>query len=61
MGYKMNYKNIYDKLINKALIRNINDLITESHHIIPRSLGGTDDLNNLVDLTLKEHFVAQQI
>ena len=55
----MNYKNIYDQLINKALSRNINSkLITEKHHIKPRSIGGTNDLNNLVDLTLKEHFVA---
>lgn len=30
----------------------------ESHHIIPRSIGGTDDSENLVFLTAKEHFVA---
>lgn len=27
----------------------------ESHHIIPKSLGGTDDTNNLVWLTANEH------
>jgi hypothetical protein len=32
--------------------------ITEKHHIIPKSLGGTDELNNLVDLTPKAHFIC---
>lgn len=31
---------------------------TEVHHIIPRSLGGTNDANNLVKLTSREHFVC---
>lgn len=31
---------------------------TESHHIIPRCLGGTDDPDNLVDLTCREHFIC---
>jgi hypothetical protein len=31
---------------------------TESHHIIPRSLGGTDDLQNLTNLTAREHFIC---
>lgn len=29
----------------------------ESHHIVPRSLGGTDDFDNRVLLTAKEHFI----
>ena len=31
---------------------------TESHHITPRSLGGSDDLTNLVPLTAREHFIC---
>ena len=31
---------------------------TESHHIIPKSLGGTDAKQNLVKLTAREHFIA---
>lgn len=27
----------------------------EVHHIIPRSMGGSNDMNNLVRLTVKEH------
>ena len=31
---------------------------TEKHHIIPRSLGGSNDLTNLVKLSAREHFVC---
>lgn len=30
----------------------------ERHHIIPKSLGGNDSIDNLVNLTAKEHFVC---
>jgi hypothetical protein len=32
--------------------------ITERHHIIPKSLGGTDDEENLVSLSPKAHFIC---
>jgi hypothetical protein len=47
----------YDSLINRAKNRTIYGY-TEKHHITPRSLGGTDDNDNLVKLTPKEHFVC---
>lgn len=47
----------YDSLINRAKNRTIYGYI-EKHHITPRSLGGTDDNDNLVKLTPKEHFVC---
>jgi hypothetical protein len=31
---------------------------TEKHHILPRSLGGSDELGNLIDLTPEDHFFA---
>jgi len=31
---------------------------TEKHHIIPRSLGGTDSSENLIELTTREHFLV---
>lgn len=29
-----------------------------THHILPKSLGGTDNADNLVRLTVREHFLA---
>jgi hypothetical protein len=34
------------------------DGVTEVHHIIPKSLGGTDDPKNLVKLSPKAHFIC---
>jgi len=31
---------------------------TELHHVIPKSLGGSDDAENLVRLSIREHFVC---
>lgn len=53
----MNYKKIYDNLIHNRR-RNIPTGYFERHHIIPRSLGGTDDKSNIVALTAREHFIA---
>ncbi len=33
----------------------------ESHHIIPASLGGTEDVSNRVLLTAKEHYIAHYL
>ena len=54
----MNYKNIYDCLISEAQKRQSVKGYFEIHHIVPRSLGGTDDKVNLVKLTAREHFIA---
>lgn len=56
----MNYELHYSKLIEKAKNRVIDDY-TEKHHILPRCLGGTDDKDNLVNLTPEEHYVAHQL
>ena len=34
------------------------DTYTETHHIVPRCMGGSDDTDNLVNLTYREHFIA---
>jgi len=51
------YTALYFKIINSALNRCINGY-TENHHIIPRSIGGSDDDSNLVSLTAKEHYIV---
>lgn len=57
----MNYEKIYNQLINRAKQRTFVDGYTEIHHIIPKSEGGTDDKDNLVELTGREHFVAHKL
>lgn len=54
----MNYKDCYERLIQKATTRGTVDGYYEIHHIIPRSMGGSDNASNLVHLTGREHFVA---
>lgn len=53
----MNYIKHYDNLISRAIARNLSGYC-EIHHIVPRCMGGTDDANNLVNLTASEHFIA---
>lgn len=53
----MNYQRIYNKIINNRK-QNIFQGHTETHHIKPRSLGGTDNTENLVDLSAREHFIC---
>lgn len=56
--YSMNYQNIYGKLVEKARTRIETIGYTEKHHIIPRTLGGSDELSNIVVFTAREHFIA---
>ena len=56
----MNYIKIYNALIDRARIRNL-DGYCEHHHIIPRCLGGSDNAENIVKLTPEEHYVAHQV
>lgn len=57
----MDHNKIYDKIISKAILENReknNQIYYENHHILPKSLGGSDDTNNLVLLTAREHFIC---
>ena len=55
----MDYKWHYDKLIETRLSRTIEkDVYYEKHHIIPKSLGGSNSKDNIVHLTAREHFLA---
>ena len=58
----MNYIKIYNSLVsNKVDRRKGKDVYYESHHIMPKSLGGDNDKSNLVLLTAREHFVAHRL
>jgi hypothetical protein len=51
--YKQWYANITERAKNRIL-----ETYTESHHVVPRSLGGSDEADNLVNLTAREHFAC---
>lgn len=56
----MDYKKIYHSLCYKTRSRSV-DGYYETHHIIPKCLGGSDSPENLVDLTPEEHYLAHQL
>lgn len=56
----MNYQKHYYTLIERAKSRVLEGYV-EKHHILPKCMGGTDDISNLVALTPEEHFVAHQL
>jgi hypothetical protein len=55
----MNYHKIYKQLVEEALKANTDPAAYyEKHHILPRSMGGADTLDNLVPFTPRQHFIA---
>lgn len=56
----MDYQKHYNLLVKKAQERILEGYV-EKHHILPKCLGGGDELSNLVALTPEEHFVAHQL
>ncbi len=52
----MNWETLYTKLITERVSTS-----GELHHIVPRSLGGTDTPDNLVMLTHRNHTLAHYI
>lgn len=52
------YKNWYYSIINNRLKNPIINQYTESHHIIPKCIGGCDHPSNLVELTAREHYIC---
>lgn len=57
----MNYQKIYNAIIEKAKGRLDLEEYFEKHHIIPKSLGGTDEETNLVKLTFREHYLCHRL
>ena len=52
----MNYQKIHDQIIERSRSRTLIGY-KETHHVVPRCLGGTNDISNLVYLTAREHFI----
>jgi len=55
----MNYQNIYDNFIESR--RDLYPSLSEKHHILPKSLGGTDDKCNIVTLSIGDHYFAHKL
>lgn len=53
----MNYYKIYNSIIENRKNNSYNGY-TETHHILPRCLGGSDEADNLVKLSAKEHYIC---
>jgi|688.fasta_scaffold749808_1 hypothetical protein len=51
------YTKLYYKITSNAKQR-ITEGYTELHHIIPQSMGGSNNKENLVHLTAREHFIC---
>jgi hypothetical protein len=59
MFIRNKYFKWYFNIISKAQSRDVANLgYVEKHHIIPKSLGGDDSVENLIVLTAKEHFIC---
>lgn len=55
--YTKYYFNIINKAIEEDRIKNDN-IYLETHHIIPKSMGGVNKKINLVNLTAREHYIV---
>jgi hypothetical protein len=53
----MNYEKIYDCIIKRAKTRKLEGYV-EKHHIIPKCMGGSNEKQNIVELTAREHFLC---
>jgi len=52
------YTKFYYNIIEHAKSRTTFVGYSEKHHILPKSMGGNNDTNNLVKLTAREHFIC---
>ena len=68
----MDYLKTYNSLIEKAREKNPQSIgryyqrvqdfpYYERHHIIPKCVGGKDEMGNLVYLTFRQHFIAHKL
>ncbi len=54
----MDYQRIYNDIIERGRLRDLDVSYYEVHHIIPKCMGGLDSDDNLVKLTYREHFIS---
>lgn len=54
------YSKWYFDIINNAKNRELEEYY-EKHHILPKSLGGTNSIDNIVNLTAREHWICHKL
>lgn len=55
------YLNTYFKLVEKRRFSPFIGELSETHHIIPKSLGGSNAKQNLIILSAREHYIAHKL
>ncbi|MCK5609609.1 HNH endonuclease, partial [Candidatus Pacearchaeota archaeon] len=56
------YNTLIEEYQTKILTKeNSPDMVLERHHILPTSLGGSNETNNIVVLTAQAHFEAHRL
>lgn len=56
------YSKIYNSIIERARSRiNPVEFYIEKHHIMPKSLGGSNEFSNIVALTAREHYIVHHL
>jgi hypothetical protein len=60
---KNKYYRIYFDLMEKRKNCPLSkeEVYCETHHIVPKSMGGSNDMENLVNLTAREHCIAHRL
>ena len=56
----MDYQKIYNQIVERAQNRKLEGY-SEKHHITPKCMGGLNDLENMVELTAREHFICHRL
>lgn len=58
MDYNLIYKDLCKSRLHRGTIKEVG---FEVHHILPKSLGGSDSSDNLVKFTIREHIFAHKL
>lgn len=56
----MDYQKIYNQIVERGKTRQLEGY-KEKHHILPKCLGGSNDEDNIVELTAREHFLCHML
>lgn len=57
----MTYEEFIQNILDTRGRFNCGDEYHETHHIVPKCMGGTNDKENLIDLFAREHFIAHKL